>query len=337
MAGRGHGPCVRVRRLGERRRREGTDVDTFGPRVVNPKVIKVGRRYSLVHRPGLYLINDTKDPNAPGELFPAGERSQALWRYRQLEARSKSARLQRAIGRTGTRVLRAGTSFRAPSRRDRRGVLERGRIVDARSRVAARRVSGPRGRTLVPIAGVVSLGILIATLLILVESLGPETADPAFSLGVGEVAAPTLAVAGVAAPTLAVGSGDPPRAELPAQVDEASPPPGAQDGTEHRQEAGRGDASAASDSDSPTGSSAGSESATVQVAVSDGSSSDASGGSGSGSDSSGSGSGDSGSVDQGGGGSSGDSGSGPGGAGPGGGSVDDGGGTGTGGGGGGGG
>ena len=313
-------------------------MDTFGPRVVNPKVIRMGRRYSLVHRPGLYLINDTKDPNAPGELFPAGERSQALWRYRQLEAHSKTARLRRAVGRTGTRFLRAGTSVRAPSRRDRRGVLERGRIFDAHSRVAPRRVSGPRGRSLVPIVGVVSLGVLIATLLILVQSLGPETADPAFSLGVGEVAAPTLAVAGVAAPTLAVGSGDPPRAEFPAQVDEASVSGGVPDRAGQHDGAGRGDASVASDSGSPTGSSgAGSDSSTVEGAVSGGSSSDTSGGSGSGSDSSGSGSGDSGSVDQGGGGSSGDSGSGPGGAGPGGGSVDDGGGAGTGGGGGGGG
>lgn len=259
----------------------------------------VGRRYSLVHRPGLYLINDTKDPNARGELFQVGERSQALRRYRQLEAHSVRGALPHRSGR---------------------GVPARRRNVAARSWVAARMVPERRGHTLVPILGVVSLLAVVATMLIAVDSFHPDAADPAFSLGVGEVAAPT----GVA------GSGDPPRTEFQTQVDEVSPSR-VPDHVGQRDEAGRGDGSVASDSGSPTGSSgAGSDSSTVQAAGSGGSGSDTSG-SGSG------GSGGSGSGDQGGGGSSDDSGSGPGGAGPGGGSTGGGGGGGSGGGGGGGG
>jgi hypothetical protein len=301
---------------------EGTDVETFRPRVTNPKVIMVGRRYSLVHRPGSYLINDTKDPNAPAELFQVGERSQALRRYRQLEAHSTSARLHLARGQAGTVVRRAGRSVRGTlPHRYGRGVPARRRYGGARSWVAARMVPERRGRALVPIVGVLSLGVLVAIMVIAVDPFQPETAAPEFSLGVGEVAAPTITV----------GSGDPPRAELETHVDEASPPPAAPDEAGHRHEGGRGDASAASGSGSSTGSSiAGSDSSTVQSTGSGGSGGDTSG-SGSG------GSSDSGSVDQSGGGSSGDSGSGPGGAGPGGGSVDDGGGTGSGGGGGGGG
>ena len=300
---------------------EGTDVETFRPRVTNPKVIMVGRRYSLVHRPGSYLINDTKDPNAPAELFQVGERSQALRRYRQLEAHSTSARVQLAKGQAGTLVRRAGRSVRGTlPHRYGRGMPARRRKVGARSWVAARMVPERRGRALVPIVGVLSL-VLIAIVLIAADPFQPETAAPEFSLGVGEVAAPTITE----------GSGDPPRAELETQVDEASPPPAAPDGAGHRHEAGRGDASVASGSGSSTGSSiAGSDSTTAQSSGSGGSSGD-SGGSSSG------GSSDSGSVDQDGGGSSGDSGSGPGGAGAGGGSVGDGGVAGTGGGGGGGG
>lgn len=305
---------------------EGTDVETFRPRVTNPKVIMVGRRYSLVHRPGSYLINDTKDPNAPAELFQVGERSQALLRYRQLEAHSTSARLQLAKGQAGTLVRRAGRSVRGTlPHRNGRGAPARRRNVGARSWVAARMVPERRGRALVPIVAVVSVGVLVAIMLIAADPFQPETAAPEFSLGVGEVAAPTITD----------GSGDPPRAELESQVDEVSPPPAAPDEAGHRHEAGTGDASVASGSGSSTGSSITSDSSTVLSSGSDGSSGD-SGGSSSGGSSSG-GSSDSGSVDQSGGGSSGDPASGPGGAGPGGGSVDGGGGTGSGGGGGGGG
>jgi hypothetical protein len=308
---------------------EGTDVEeTFRPRVTNPKVIMVGRRYSLIHWPGSYFINDTKDPNAPGELFQVGERSRALRRYRQLEAHSTSARLQLATGQAGTWVRRAGTSVRgALPHRYRRGVPARRSNVGARSWIAARMVPERRGRALVPIVGVLPLGVLVAIMVIAVDPFQPEAAAPEFSLGVG----------GVAAATITDGSGDPPRAELETQVDEASPPPAAPDEAGHRHDGGRGDASTASGSGSSTGSSiAGSESSTVQSTGSGGSGGDGGGGSSSGGSGSG-GSSDSGSVDQGGGGSTGDSGSGPGGAGPGGGSVDGGGGTGSGGGGGGGG
>ena len=260
------------------------DVDSLRPRVANPKVIMVGRRYSLVHRPGSYLINDTKDPNAPGELFQVGERSQALRRYRQLEAHSTSARLQLAKGQAGTWVRRTRTSVRgALPHRNGRGVPARRWNVGARSWVAARLVPERRGHTLVPIVGVVSLVVLVVVLVITVNSIHPETAEPEFSLGVGEVVAPTLGV----------GSGDPPRVEFQTQVDEGSPSRGDPDGAGQRDEAGRGGAPVASDSGSPTGSSgAGSDSTTVQGSGSGGSGSDTSG-SGSG------GSGDSGSVDQG--------------------------------------
>jgi hypothetical protein len=296
------------------------DVETFRPRVTNPKVIMVGRRYSLVHRPGSYLINDTKDPNAPAELFQVGERSQALLRYRQLEAHSTSARLHLAKGQAGTWVRRTGRSVRGTlPHRYGRGVPARRWNVGARSWVAARMVPERRGRALVPIVAVVSLGVLVAIMLIAVDPFQPETAAPEFSLGVSEVAATTITD----------GSGDPPRAELEARVDEASPPPAAPNDAGHRHEGGRGDASAATGSGSSTGSSiAGSESSTVPSTGSGGSSGDG-GGSSSGGSSSGS-------VDQSGGSSS-DPGSGPGGAGPGGGSVGGGGGTGSGGGGGGGG
>jgi hypothetical protein len=305
---------------------EGTDVETFRPRVTNPKVIMVGRRYSLVHRPGSYLINDTKDPSAPPELFEVGERFQALRRYRQLEAHSTSARLHLAKGQAGTWVRRTGRSVRGTlPHRYGSGVPARRRNVGARSWVAARRVPEWRGRALVPIVAVVSVGVLVAIMLIAADPFQPETTAPEFSLGVGEVAAPTITD----------GSGDPPRAELQTQVDEASPPPAAPDNAGHRDKGDRGDASAASGSGSSTGSSiTGSDSSTVQSTGSSGSGD--SGGSSSGGSGSG-GSTDSGSVDQGGGGSSGDSGSGPGGAGPGGGSTGGGGGTGSGGGGGGGG
>jgi hypothetical protein len=301
------------------------DVETFRPRVTNPKVIMVGRRYSLVHRPGSYLINDTKDPNAPAEFFQVGERSQALLRYRQLEAHSTSARVHLAKGQAGTWVRRTGRSVRGTlPHRYGRGVPARRWSVGARSWVAARMPEG-RGRALVPIVAVVSVGVLVAIMLIAVDPFQPETAAPEFSLGVSDVAVPTITD----------GSGDPPRAELETRVDEASPPPAAPDEAGHRHEGGGGDASAASGSDSSTGSSiAGSTSSTVPSTGSGGSSGD-SGGSSLGGSSSG-GSSDSGSADQSGG-SSGDPSSGPGGAGPGGGSVDDGGGTGSGGGGGGGG
>lgn len=300
------------------------DVETFRPRVTNPKVIMVGRRYSLVHRPGSYLINDTKDPNAPAELFQVGERSQALLRYRQLEAHSTSARVHLAKGQAGTWVRRTGRSVRGTlPHRYGRGVPARRWSVGARSWVAAR-MPERRGRALVPIVAVVSVGVLVAIMLIAVDPFQPETPAPEFSLGVGEVAAPTITD----------GSGDPPRAELGARVDEASPPPAAPNDAGHRHEGGGGDVSAASGSGSSTGSSiAGSESSTVQSTVSGGSSGDGGGSSSGGSSSGGS---NSGSVDQSGG-SSGDPGSGPGGAGPGGGSVDGGGGSGSGGGGGGGG
>ena len=279
----------------------------------------VGRRYSLVHRPGSYLINDTKDPNAPAELFQVGERSQALLRYRQLEAHSTSARLHLAKGQAGTWVRRTGRSVRGTlPHRYGRGVPARRWSVGARSWIAARMVPERRGRALVPIVAVVSVGVLVAIMLIAVDPFQPETAAPEFSLGVSEVAAPTITD----------GSGDPPRAELETRVDEASPPPAAPDDAGHRHEGGGGDASATSGSGSSTGSSiAGSESSTV-ASTGSGSSGDG-GGSISGGSSSGS-------VDQGGGSSS-DPGSGPGGAGPGGGSVGGGGGTGSGGGGGGGG
>jgi hypothetical protein len=287
----------------------------------------VGRRYSLVHRPGSYLINDTKDPNAPAELFQVGERSQALLRYRQLEAHSTSARLQLARGQAGTLVRRAGRSVRGTlPHRYGRGVPARRPNVGARSWVAARMAPERRGRALVPIVAVVSVGVLVAIMLIAVDPFQPEAAAPEFSPVVGQVAGPTITD----------GSGDPPRAELESQVDEAPPPSGAQDNAGHRDEGNRGDASAASGSGSSTGSSiAGSDSTTVVSSGSGGSTGDG-GGSSSGGTSSG-GSSDSGSVDQGGGDSSGDSGSGPGGAGPGGGSTGGGGGTGSGGGGGGGG
>ena len=165
-------------------------MDPFRPRVANPKVIMVGRRYSLVHRPGSYLINDTKDPNAPAELFQVGERSQALGRYRQLEAHSTSARLQLAKGQAGTWVRRASTSVRGTlPHRYGRGVPARRWNVGARSWVAARMLSERRGYVLAPIVGVVSVGVVVATLLIVVDSFHPETAAPEFSLGVGEVAA----------------------------------------------------------------------------------------------------------------------------------------------------
>lgn len=297
------------------------DVETFRPRVTNPKVIMVGRRYSLVHRPGSYLINDTKDPNAPAELFQVGERSQALLRYRQLEAHSTSARVHLAKGQAGTWVRRTGRSVRGTlPHRYGRGVPARRWSVGARSWVAAR-MPERRGRALVPIVAVVSVGVLVAIMLIAVDPTQSETAAPEFSLGAGEVAAPTIME----------GAGDPPRAELESQVDEASPPPTAPDHAGHRHEAGQGDATSGSGSGSLTGSSiTGSDSSTVQ----------SSGSGGSGGDTSGSGSGgssDSGSVDQSGGGSTDTSGSGPGGAGPGGGSTGGGGDAGTGGGGGGGG
>jgi hypothetical protein len=296
-------------------------VETFRPRVTNPKVIMVGRRYSLVHRPGSYLINDTKDPNAPAELFQVGERSQALLRYRQLEAHSTSARVHLAKGQAGTWVRRTGRSVRGTlPHRYGRGVPARRWSVGARSWVAAR-MPERRGRALVPIVAVLSVGVLVAIMLIAVDPFQPETAAPEFSLGVSDVAVPTITD----------GSGDPPRAELETRVDEASPPPTAPDHAGHRHEAGQGDATSGSGSGSSTGSSiTGSDSSTVQ----------SSGSGGSGGDTSGSGSGgssDSGSVDQSGGGSTDTSGSGPGGAGPGGGSTGGGGDAGTGGGGGGGG
>ena len=287
---------------------EGTDVETFRPRVTNPKVIMVGRRYSLVHRPGSYLINDTKDPNAPAELFQVGERSQALLRYRQLEAHSTSARLHLAKGQAGTVVRRAGRSVRGTlPHRYGRGVPGRSWYVDARSWVAARLVPERRGRALVPIVAVLSVGALVAIMLIAVDPTQSGTAAPEFSPRAGEVAAPTITD----------GSGDPPRAELESQVDEASSPPATPNNAGHHHQAGQGGAAAASGSgSSTTGSSfVGSDASTVTSTGSGGSSGD-SGGSSSGGSSSG-GSSDSGSVDQGGGGSTGGSGSGPGGAGPG--------------------
>ncbi|HET7929691.1 MAG TPA: hypothetical protein VFM40_09090 [Actinomycetota bacterium] len=302
-------------------------METFRPRVTNPKVIMVGRRYSLVHRPGSYLINDTKDANAPPELFQVGERSQALRRYRQLEAHPTSARLL-AKAQAGTWVRRTGRSGRGTlPRRYGRGVAARRRNVGFPSWGAARMVPERRGRAFVPIVGVLSVGVLIAIMLLAANSFQPETVAPEFSLGADEVAVPAIAD----------GSGDPPRAELDTQVEEVSPPPGAADNTGHRHEAGGGGASVAPESGSSTGSSiGGSDSSTVLSTGSSGSGGTSGSSSGSGGSSSG-GSSDSGSADQGGGGSSGGSGSGPGGAGPGGGSTAGGGGTGSGGGGGGGG
>ena len=176
----------------------------------------VGRRYSLVHRPGSYLINDTKDPNAPAEFFQVGDRSQAPPRYRQLEAHSTSARLHLAKGQAGTWVRRAGTSVR--------GMLPH-HMEEGCPRAAGTSVPVPglrlgwglngEAHALVPIVGVLSVGVLVAIMLIAVDSFNPESAAPEFSLGVAEVAAPTITA----------GSGDPPPADLEAQVDEVSASP----------------------------------------------------------------------------------------------------------------
>ncbi len=136
----------------------------------------VGRRYSLVHRPGSYLINDTKDPNAPAELFQVGDRSQALLRYRQLEAHSTSARLHLAKGQAGTWVRRAGTSVRGTlPHRYGRAVPARRWNVGARSWVAARMGPERRGHALVPLAGVLSDGVQVAIMLIAVDTFDPES------------------------------------------------------------------------------------------------------------------------------------------------------------------
>jgi hypothetical protein len=64
----------------------------FRPKVTTPTVVKLGRRYSLHHTAGWYLIFDDKRPSQPGERYPVGERGQALNRYRELEGRLRRRR-----------------------------------------------------------------------------------------------------------------------------------------------------------------------------------------------------------------------------------------------------
>src|SRR5262245_59337209 len=99
-------------------------VDPFRPKVVDPTVIRLGRRYSLVHTPGLYLINDNKQPAEPPERFSDGDRALALGRYRQLEHGRKLGSVARKhpAGGAGVGVRRArarstsrtGPRFRPP-------------------------------------------------------------------------------------------------------------------------------------------------------------------------------------------------------------------------------
>ena len=59
----------------------------FGPKALTPRVVKLGRRYSLHHATGWYVVVDDKRPSQPGERYPDRERGQALNRYHELEHR----------------------------------------------------------------------------------------------------------------------------------------------------------------------------------------------------------------------------------------------------------
>jgi hypothetical protein len=64
----------------------------FRPKVTTPTVVKLGRRYSLHHAGGWYVVFDDKRPSQPGERYPVRERGQALNRYRELEGRHRRRR-----------------------------------------------------------------------------------------------------------------------------------------------------------------------------------------------------------------------------------------------------
>ena len=62
-------------------------MDAFRPKPINARVLKLGRRYSLVRAAGAYVVFDTRRPARPGERFPASDRAQALARYHALDDR----------------------------------------------------------------------------------------------------------------------------------------------------------------------------------------------------------------------------------------------------------
>ena len=64
----------------------------FGPKAITPRVVKLGRRYSLQHATGWYVVVDDKRPSQPAERYPDRERGQALNRYHELEHRHRRRR-----------------------------------------------------------------------------------------------------------------------------------------------------------------------------------------------------------------------------------------------------
>lgn len=299
-------------------------VKPFRPKVINSKVIKRGRRYSLVHRPASYLVIDTKDPNSAGEHFSAGDRARALQRYRDLEAGAWARRMTSRVPRPRLRFALIWPLWRRAASVPSHLIAPPSRwIRDAGSRLLQRRAWTPGyHRALLPAVGLASVGALVAGILIvfLLGSSRPEDASSVASFGVDAAAAPAVALS-------TEGTGDPPRDEIETRVQATTPTNQRPEGDRPRDEGGRGDARVGAGSGSGGGSGSSTSSTEDSSAGDSGSASGDSGGSASG---------DSGSGGSGGGSTDGSSG-GPGGAGPGGGSGGGGDGGGSGGGGGGGG
>lgn len=86
-------------------------MDPFRPKVVNPRVVTLGHRYSFVHLPGCYLISDRDEAGTITESFPAAERARALDRYRQLEREASKGSLRSWARHAKTRAAAAFASI----------------------------------------------------------------------------------------------------------------------------------------------------------------------------------------------------------------------------------
>ncbi len=64
----------------------------FRPKATTPRVVKLGRRYSLHYASDGYALFDDKRPAQPRMRYPLRERGQALNRYHELEDRHRRRR-----------------------------------------------------------------------------------------------------------------------------------------------------------------------------------------------------------------------------------------------------
>ena len=285
-------------------------VEPFRPKVINSKVVRLGRRFGLVHKSASYLVIDTKDPNSKGEHFSASDRARALQRYRDLEVGALARGMTRRVPRHRLPVALAWPSWSRAESDPSHLIGPPSRLTpDARSRLIQGRAWTPRyHRALLQDVGVASVGALVAGILV-VFLLSWSRADDAGSVAHFDVDAAAASTNRLSTD----GSGDPPRSEVETRIQARTLMNQRPERDRPRDEGGPGDGRAGSGS-GVFGYEGGSGSSTSST---EGSSARDSG-SGSG-DSAGSGSGDSGSAGSGAG-STYDSSGGPGGAGPGGGS-----------------